>query len=74
MDLSPNRDRLGDKRRNTAASMDTSGSQSYVSLSLVEIQERFQELMQEEQPGLTLEEPDCGVDPRDTCNPYDRAR
>ena len=54
--------------------MDTSGSQSYVSLSLVEIQERFQELMQEEQPGLTLEEPDCGVDPRDTCKPYDRAR
>jgi hypothetical protein len=54
--------------------MDTSQSQSYVSLSLVEIQERFQELMKEDQLGLTLEEPDCGIDPRDSYNPYDRAK
>ena len=53
--------------------MDTSESQSYVSLTLDEIKERFQELMEEEQLGLTLEDPDAvSADPVDECNPYNR--
>jgi len=52
--------------------MDTSGSQSYVSLSLLEIQQRFEELMEEEQPGLTLEEPVQAEDFGGAYNPYDR--
>ncbi len=47
-------------------SMDTPLSESYVSVRLSEIQERFIELMQEELTELRLEEPDskdCGGDP-----------
>ncbi len=52
--------------------MDTSEPQSYISLSLTEIQERFQELMEEEQLGLTLEEPAQADDFGGAYNPYDR--
>ena len=52
--------------------MDTSESQSYVSLTLTEIQERFQELMEDEQIGLTLEEPVQAEDFGGAYNPYDR--
>ena len=53
--------------------MDTLGSTSYVSLTVDEIHKRFQELMEEEQLGLTLAEPgEAGEPPEDTYNPYDR--
>ena len=52
--------------------MDTSESKSYVSLSLLEIQQRFQELMEDEQIGLTLEEPVSAEDIGGAYNPYDR--
>jgi hypothetical protein len=52
--------------------MNTSGSQSYVSLSLREIEQRFQELMAEEHSGLSLEEPAESADGlRGAYNPYD---
>jgi hypothetical protein len=52
--------------------MDTAESKSYVSLSLLEIQQRFQELMEDEQMGLTLEEPAPAEDFGGAYNPYDR--
>lgn len=75
MNLSPKSDKTGEDppQANGKPGMDTSESQSYVSLTLDEIKERFQELMEEEQLGLTLEEPESvSADPVDEFNPYNR--
>ena len=74
MNLSPMSDKPGERLPGQPAkSMDTSQSQSYVSLTLDEIKERFQELMEEEQLGLTLEEPDAVTSRTpDDFNPYNR--
>jgi len=54
--------------------MDTSASHSYVSLTLTEIQKRFQELMEEDELELTLEEPELkSANVRDSFNPYDHS-
>lgn len=53
--------------------MDTTTTQSYVSLTLDEIQKRFQELMAEDQTGFSLEEPEpVSGKVTDCYNPYDR--
>jgi len=53
--------------------MDTPTSQSYVSLTLAEIKQRFEEMMAaDEQPGFSLEEPEPVRRAAERFNPYDR--
>ena len=51
--------------------MDTSRTNSYVSLSLLEIRKRFEELQEEDLDILSLEDPETtGAQPPDGYNPY----
>jgi hypothetical protein len=51
--------------------MDTSRTNSYVSLSLLEIRKRFEELQEEDLEILSLEDPETtGAQPPDGYNPY----
>ena len=55
-------------------SMDTSETSSYVALKLSEIQQRFEELRDDDLAGLTLEEDVDSDSPLlDDCNPYNRS-
>lgn len=74
IDLSQSTDRPHISQGTGRHGMDTTTTSSYVSLTLDEIRKRFQELMDEEQHGFSLEEPE----PRPTTisdryNPYDRS-
>jgi hypothetical protein len=71
--MSPNRDRqVGHDGQNQpkVSNMDRPLAESYVSLRLSEIQERFIELMQEELTELRLEDPDAGQVGDDPYNRY----
>jgi len=53
--------------------MDTSQTSSYIALKLSEIQQRFEELKDEDLAGLSLEEDADNESPLiDNCNPYNR--
>jgi hypothetical protein len=71
MDLSLIGDRCGNRTWNRYDGMDTSRTSSYVSLSLAEIQQRFEELQEDDLEGLTLEDSERGTPLIDEgFNPY----